>query len=390
MAPADLPRDLLPREGKRIPHDPASVRRILVCQLNQLGDVLLATPSLEILARAYPRAEIHLFTEKKCLPLLEGNPHVHTVWALDKAALPTLLHELAFYRRIGACRFDLLVNFQHLPRCRWVTAFSGAKIRLAPETSWYNRWLYTCLVRQKPAYAAAFKAQILAPLGIAWQGERPGIYLAEQERAEARRLLAGFGLRGVFADKPDLRLITVDATHRHPTRQWPGEYYAALLDAAADLLPDLRFLLPWGPGEEAHVLSIQAACARPERVIIPGTLLSLRHMAACMEHAVLHLGNCSAPRHMAVALGVPSLTILGATSTAWTFPSPEHTQTRARDFLNMPCQHCNRNSCPHALRCLTRLTPDLVLPVLLKHLETHCRRNDFSPEDLSRSRMPPP
>jgi heptosyltransferase-2/heptosyltransferase-3 len=362
---------VIPNEEHRIPHDPVSVRRILVCQLNQLGDVLLATPSLELLARAYPWAEIHMLTEKKCLPLLAGNPHLHTVWALDKDALPTLFHELAFYRRITAHRFDLVVNFQHLPRSRWVAAFSGARIRLAPAAPWYNRWLYTSCVRQKAAYSAAFKAQILAPLGIVWQGERPKIYLSEQEREEGRRLLADLGLGGVIGDRPHLRLITVDATHRHPTRQWPGEYYAALMDMTARILPDVRFLLPYGPGEEAHVLSIRAACSQPERVVIPKALMSLRHMAACMEHAVLHLGNCSAPRHMAVALGVPSLTMLGATSTAWTFPSPEHTSARARDFMDMPCQHCNRNSCPHAFRCLTRLTPDLVLPALLHHLETH-------------------
>lgn len=58
---------------------PESVRRILVCQLRQIGDVLLTTPSLELLARRYPGAEIHVFTEKKCLPMLQGNPHVHTI-----------------------------------------------------------------------------------------------------------------------------------------------------------------------------------------------------------------------------------------------------------------------------------------------------------------------
>jgi heptosyltransferase-2/heptosyltransferase-3 len=209
-----------PKSGV-IPHDPEAVRRILVCQFHQLGDVLLATPSLELLARAYPRAEIHLLTEKKCLPLLEGNPHLHTVWPLDKDKLPSLLHELAFYRRISACRFDLLVNFQHLPRGRWMAAFSGAGIRLAPASSWYNRWLYTCCVEQKRAYAAAFKAQVLSPLGIVWRGERPRIYLSEQEREEGRRLLADLGLGGVLTG--GLRLITVDASHRHATRQWPGE-----------------------------------------------------------------------------------------------------------------------------------------------------------------------
>jgi heptosyltransferase-2/heptosyltransferase-3 len=347
------------------------VRRILVCQLNQLGDVLLATPSLELLARAYPAAQIHLLTEKKCLPLVEGNPDLHTVWALNKKALPSLLHELAFYRRVTAVGFDLLINFQHLPRCRWVAVLSRAKIRLAPPAPWYNRWLYTACPPQRAAYVAAFKAQILAPLGISWQGERPRLFLSPAEREEGRRLLERFGLGQAAGKKPILRLITVDATHRHATRQWPGKYYAALMDAAARARPDLRFLLPCGPGEEGQVRAIRAASSLPERIVIPPAVLNLRQMAACMEHAALHLGNCSAPRHMAVALNIPSLAILGSTSAYWTFPSPEHTQVRAGDFMDMPCQSCNRNTCPHSLRCLTRLTPDLVLPVLLRHLERY-------------------
>lgn len=61
-----------------------SPKRILVCQLRQIGDVVLATPSIELLKRRYPDAEIHLLTEKKCAPLLEHNPHLGKVWALDK------------------------------------------------------------------------------------------------------------------------------------------------------------------------------------------------------------------------------------------------------------------------------------------------------------------
>ena len=41
-----------------------SPKRILVCQLRQIGDVVLATPSIELLKRRYPDAEIHLLTEK--------------------------------------------------------------------------------------------------------------------------------------------------------------------------------------------------------------------------------------------------------------------------------------------------------------------------------------
>ena len=386
-----------------------SVRRILVCQLRQIGDVLLATPSIELLARRYPKAELHVFTEKKCLPMLQGNPHIHTIWAVDKKAMPTLLHELAFYRKVTAKGFDLVVDFQQLPRCRWVVAFSGAKVKLTEDPPWYTRWLYTHWARPTPAYSAAFKAQVLTPLGICWQGERPRLYLSGAEKEEGCSLLAEFGIfpeqgqGGVpgarnVPDAPGVsgapgeqrisgacdapgpqyvaasplppRLITVDATHRHRTRQWPAAHYAALMDAISAARPEVRFLLPWGPGAEEHVRSILAASSLPGTIIVPEKLLSLRQMAACMSHAAMHLGNCSAPRHMAVALDVPTFTILGSTSTGWTFPSPEHTHIRAADCMDMPCQACNKNSCTLGdYRCLNNLTPELVLPAALAHLD---------------------
>ena len=52
-------------------------KRILVCQQRQIGDVLLSTPVFELLKRRVPEAELHLFTEKKCEPLLRHNPFIH-------------------------------------------------------------------------------------------------------------------------------------------------------------------------------------------------------------------------------------------------------------------------------------------------------------------------
>ena len=64
-------------------------KRILVCQLRQIGDVLLSTPSIRLLHERYPDAAIDIFTEKKCTPVLENNPHVRKIWALNKKELPT-------------------------------------------------------------------------------------------------------------------------------------------------------------------------------------------------------------------------------------------------------------------------------------------------------------
>lgn len=328
-----------------------SPRRILVCQQRQIGDALLTTPALELLKQRFPQAELHLFTEKKCEPLLRGNPHIDAFELLDKAEQPTLFAQLAWYRRVTAQGYDLLVDFQQLPRCRMLARFSRARVRLSFPAPWHRPWLYTHTTPTRPGYAAAAKVSLLTPLGIEWHGEPPRIYLTDAERTDASRLLADLGLR------PGERLVTVDPTHRRASKRWPAASYAALLDRLGEARPHLRFLLLRGPGEDDEVRALRAACARPERVLLPGVPPDLRLSAACMAHASLHVGNCSAPRHMAVALDVPSLVIPGASGPEWTFPAtpqafPRHVELRPA----LPCAPCSRVDCSDP-RCLTLVTP---------------------------------
>ena len=340
-------------------------RRILACQQRQIGDVLLMTPALELLRGRYPEAELHVLTERKCLPMLENNPHVDHIWPLDKAAMPTLAHEVRWYWKVARTGYDLVVNFQPtLPRLRWVVGFSGATVRLTATPPWYLRPLYTHTVSPSKAYAAAAKVDMLLPLGIVWNGERPRLYLTDAERRAAREILAGSGLEGGQI------LITLDPTHRQPTRRWPLESYAqliALLDAMAlerGFAP--RFLPLWGPGEEDDIRTLAQQVAGKglaDRLLVPDRLLSLRESAACIEAAALHLGNCSAPRHMAVAVGTPSCTAMGSTGSEWTCPPREGLEPDHLDACaGLPCQPCEANSCrlspaPHA-PCMEALSPE--------------------------------
>ncbi len=335
-------------------------RRILVCQLRQLGDVLLATPALELLKRRWPEAELHLFTEKKCLPLLEGNPHLDKVWALDKQKLDNLYREIRWYREVARTGFDLVIDFQQLPRCRWVVAFSGASVRLSYTPPWYLRFLYTHSAPLKAGYAAQTKASILEPFGIIWNGERPRLYLREEERAEAQTLLKELGLHS------GQRLVTLDPTHRRETRRWPASCYAEMIRILAGQDPSLRFLPLWGPGEEKDIRELVSACP-PEVMLLPERMLGLREMAACIAEADLHVGNCSAPRHIAVAVDTPTCTVLGSTSATWTFPSPEHRHVSSE----LPCQPCGRDVCPH-ISCLKNLDPAVVARAAGEMLKTVC------------------
>lgn len=336
-------------------------RAILCCQQRQIGDVLLLTPSIHMLRQRFPQARIDVYTEKKCAPVLVNNPEVGHVWTIDKKLGP--FEALSFYRRVGkgpdGLGYDLIIDFQQLPRIRWMLALASCPVKLSFPPPWYNQLFYSHWAPVSGPYAAKCKAGVLInALGLPWENEPPRLYLTDAERARAAELLTQWGVG------QNERLITVDATHRRASRCWPAAHYAELMRLAAQARPKLRFLLLYGPGELEVVREVAAQADLGERVIVPGQMLTLREMAAVQQRAALHLGNCSSPRHFALAVGTPTLTLRGSTSSAWTYPGPGHEDLS----LGLPCQPCSEGACALDLKCLRELTPDMVLPRLLEML----------------------
>lgn len=337
----------------------AGIRKILVCQQRQIGDVLLATPAIELLKKRFPEAELHVFTEKKCIPMLTGNPNITRIWSIDKQKLNSFFKEITFYRKVASQGFDLVVDFQQLPRCLWVVGFSRASIRLSYTPPWYRKFLYTHFQDMpENTYAAQKKTSILNLLGAEWNGKYPRLYLSDEERHAASKILEGSGL------KDGELLITIDPTHRRITRRWPLPHFAELIDLIYKRLPNIRFLPLYGPGEEDEIQELIGLVENKNAIIESTRMLGLREAAACMERAALHVGNCSAPRHIATAVGTPTLTILGSTDIYWDYPSARHRNIS----FGADCQPCSRNECSKGIFCLHKLLPETVGEQLLKML----------------------
>jgi ADP-heptose:LPS heptosyltransferase len=328
-----------------------SPEKILVCQLKQIGDVVLSIPVIQLLKKRFPAAEIHVLTEKKCAPVLENHPDIDRIWAIDKEKLRPFWRALAYYRKVAAQRFDLIVDLQQLPRCKFVVAMSRAPVRLTFSPPWYNRPLYTHWTDPLHGYAARFKASFLAPLGIEWNEERPRIYLTDEEKKWAGEFVREKGLQ------KGERLIVTAPAHKAANRRWPAENYGRLIRMSAQKRPQWKWLLVYGPGERDTAEKVFENAGAASNLLPLEDIYDLRRVAALIDRADFFLGNCSAPRHMAVALDTPSLAVLGASSPAWTFPSPEHQDISS----DIECQPCNRESCPYAdIPCLRDLSPEEV------------------------------
>lgn len=291
-------------------------KNILVIQQRQLGDVVVTTPVFAHIKKKFPQTRLTFLTEVKCLPLVQYDPNLDEIICFEKGK--SFWQQIQFYLNLHKKKFDVVLDLQQLPRCQVATLFSGATYKLTfnPRHK-YRKILYTHFDAPENTedYTAFSKCRMLSPLGIVAQEMQPRLYVLEKERQKAKEILFSLGL------DETKKFITLDATHKHPKRRW--KYFAPLVEKILTVYPEFSFFILRAPGEDEqvqHLLEIDT-----KRVLMPKEPLSLRESMACMEKASFHIGNTSAPQHMALALNVPALIILAETACFWHF-NPKNPQ----------------------------------------------------------------
>jgi len=325
-----------------------SASRYLVIQLRQIGDVVLTTPIPRILKEERPGCRVSFLTESPSHRLLEGNPFIDDVIVSQRRG--TWWETVRFGKSLRRRSFDVVLDFMGNPRSAILSFLSGAQFRVSYRAR-LRGLLYSHRTPREGSYAVEYKRGLLGPLGIRSLRDRPEIFLSDAELGQGKALVAR------LRDGGNGPVVTVDPTHRRIARRWPLQNYAELSRRMGERgwIP----LVLWGPGEEAEGQEVVHGSGGQARLAPP---TDLRELAALLAAADLHIGNCSAPRHVAVAVGTPTFTILGSTSSGWTHPSAEHSHVA----LGLDCQPCKGGRCERDYACLTGLGADKVFGELLQ------------------------
>ena len=331
---------------------------VLAVRLRALGDVVLVTPALRALARGHRDRELHVVTDPRYAPLLDGLPGIHRVWALERRAnaAPALARSL---RRRGV---EIAVDFFGNPRSALLVAACGARARFGYDLRARRGAYHTVVPRTVPPApgrresAVATHLRLAVAAGGVPDGEGPGIALTPAAHASATRALAA---AGVVAPEDTVGLV---AAGTWPTKTWPLSHAIALARGlAASGVPVLALC---GPGEER----IAARFAREPGVrVLPAA--DVPTLAAVIARLRAVVGTDSGPRHLAAALGVPSFAWFGPTHPdTWAPAGARH----AHWWTDLPCRGCDRTACPH-WSCMPGLAPDHALALVRAHLDAHAR-----------------
>jgi heptosyltransferase-2 len=321
--------------------------RIVVRAPNWVGDVVMATPALRAIRARFPAARIAVLARPPMLKLLDGSP-----W-LDEG----LPHEGGLWenaRRVRRFRPGLAVI---LPN-----SYSSALEMLAamvPRRVGYDlnaRGLMLTAARRPrveghrrvPVPMTRSYLDLVALLRAPVDDERVELHVTPQAEEAAARWLEA---RGV---PEGARFLGVaPGASFGPSKLWRADRFG---EAAAALAGrhGLRVLLLTGPGEERLGVEVAARCDAP--VVNPdGAWVDLSVLKALVRRSALLLATDSGTRHVATALGIPVVVLLGPTDPTYTA-----TNLRRTIVLREPvdCAPCHLKECPIDHRCMERIGAD--------------------------------
>ncbi len=291
----DLPADPLPAP---VP----GVQRIAVLRANGVGDYVVAEPALAALRAAYPAAEITLLGAAHTRSLVEGRPGPCDRWVqvpLTRGvrvgdapdASPEQVEDWCAQQRSRG--YDLAVQLHGGGRnSNALLLRLGARVTAGaatPDAPKPDRWVpYTAYQHDTLRWL-----EVVASVGAPTLRTEPHLAVTAGDLAESRAALP-------TGDAP---LVAVHPGSTSARRRYPEERLGRVARVLADA--GARVVVLGGPGDRDLVDRVVDGYGGPVETVVGTT--SLGGLLGTLRRCALLLGNDSGPRHLAGAVGTPTV-----------------------------------------------------------------------------------
>lgn len=346
-----------------------SWRNILVRAPNWVGDLVMATASLNDLRKSFPDARISILLRPSRKAVLAGARYYDELISESGRSLPSILGTA---REVKARGFDLALIYPNSLRTALIPLLAGIPERIGyggvgrrflltrsiEEPSW-RRPLWKPGPRRFPLpMAKRYSALVEAAGGEPGDG-RPVLAVSPECEARAEAMRRELGIA------PGERLLGINPGASYgSSKLWPAERFARVGDLLSRKL-GWRAIIFVGPGEEAIGERIADLMEEPA-ISTSKAPLDLDTLKPFIRDLGLLVTTDTGTRHYAVAFRVPVAVIMGPTHPGFTAANLDETEVLRRD---VDCGPCHLKVCPTDHRCMTLIEPEEVAERARKLLE---------------------
>ena len=370
--------------------------KIIIINPFGIGDVLFTTPVIRAIKDRHPNSFIGYWCNERVGELLCGEPSIDKIFPLSRGDIKRIYREskginrvlkgfialLSLIRKIRKEKFDIAFDFSLDSRYGLWSKLARIKKRIGLDYKGRGRFLTDKIALK--AYAGKHVIEhdldLLKFINIEPRCKSPDLVASEKDKAKARGILKEYGVATT-----DI-LIGVapgggaswgkDAIYK----QWSAEKFAEVVSALGKNNVTVVLL---GSVEDKEIAEIvrgrgQTQSAHNRRVgsdpiplgsdPIPPIIdltgkLNLKELAAIISELKLLICNDGGPLHMAVALGVKTVSIFGPVDEKVYGPYPSSAKhiIIKRDLSCRPCYKDFRfTGCSNNRKCLEDITVDEV------------------------------
>lgn len=332
--------------------------RILAIALRRLGDVLLTTPLIRSIRRAWPDARIDALVFADTAGILEGNPDIDRVIVMPPR--PSARESLATAARVIG-RYDLAVSTQSGDRPTGFAVLAAPR-RVAPVEDRFSGRVKRVLLSRHVAHDMRLhRVEAMLRLADALGIARVPEVVAPQ----------GDGL----GDLPPGEYAVIHAAPMFNYKRWTATGWRAV--ATALVARGLTVIATGGPGAEERTYLDEVWRGCPVKRYDGN--LTWPALSALLARARVFVGPDTSVSHLAASTGCPTVALYGPTDPRLWGPWPQggldtpweaagDVQHRGNVWLvqhPFPCTPCQLEGCERRLtsesRCLLELLPERVI-----------------------------
>ncbi len=336
--------------------------KILVVVLQRLGDVLLATPLIRSLKRAWPESQIDALVFADTAGILAGNPDLNSVVTMPQR--PSAAQSLRLATRLWR-RYALAISTQAGDRPTFFACAAG-RIRVAPVEMRLTGHIKSFALNRTMPVAPRLH-RVLQTLQLA---ELLGIAPVPQVVCPAAV---------VPPDSPQYAYALIHAAPMFRYKQWTRDGWRKLAQAIAKR--GLQVIATGGPGarERAYLDDIWDGVD----VLRLDGRLSWGELTGLISRASLYVGPDTSVTHLAAASGRPTVALYGPTDPSLWGPWPADglssqwsrtgtIQRRDNVWLvqqQLPCVPCQLEGCERRIDSYSRCLDDMSFEAVMTATE---------------------
>lgn len=335
--------------------DHHNIKKILLIQFGDLGDVIVTFPCLRALKENFPEAYIVIAVHAKAKDLAQGCywcDEVLTVESPTDHFIKRLGRNLKFAQRIRGQKFDLVFDLRTGDRSAILSLLTGARQRVSfygiYNKLWRNR-IYSHLVSPDGSpdlHMVDYYLSLLNIYGIDTTDRTPTYLVTEEQASETQKLIQCMGLETA---KPK---IAYHAFSLWEYKGWDLKKHAEMIQWMVQ-----RY--------NAHVvLTGTKAQYEPAEIILKQNeknvynlagKTSLKILPAILQRCDVSMGVDTAGGHIAAAVGTPTITIFGPGNFSKWAPYGSRSKIVHKNWECVPCKKMGCNGSGKS-QCLNELS----------------------------------